>query len=240
MSEYYAVVRSTDHLAHYGVKGMKWGVRKAIAKGDTRALDRHFRRAVRKLAKLQDKGLNSKKYAAKAAGYGAAAAGVGTLAVAFPKKKSSSTAISNASRSINNQKLYSSLRNAEQFPGIKRKVSSAIAERKLLGKKGPLNNMMNTVRNSGGNNINDINSAYNKSMSDVRARNRSTNHKIAAGVLAAGLGGLAARNAYVASHGAKYRKQAVDFKNAMDDAFYGTKYHGQYIKAPKTSKKKRR
>lgn len=28
MSEYYAVIRSTDYLAHYGVKGMKWGVRK--------------------------------------------------------------------------------------------------------------------------------------------------------------------------------------------------------------------
>ena len=28
MSEYYAVIRSTDHLAHYGVKGMKWGVKK--------------------------------------------------------------------------------------------------------------------------------------------------------------------------------------------------------------------
>lgn len=28
MSEYYAVIRSTDHLAHYGIKGMRWGVRK--------------------------------------------------------------------------------------------------------------------------------------------------------------------------------------------------------------------
>lgn len=28
MSEYYAVVRSTNELAHYGVAGMKWGVRR--------------------------------------------------------------------------------------------------------------------------------------------------------------------------------------------------------------------
>lgn len=28
MSEYYAVQRSGNHLSHYGVKGMRWGVRK--------------------------------------------------------------------------------------------------------------------------------------------------------------------------------------------------------------------
>ena len=81
MSEYYAVVRSTDHLAHYGVKGMKWGVRKAIARGNQKALDRHFRKAAKKLAKLQDIGLNPGKYAAKSAAYGVAAAGTGTIAV---------------------------------------------------------------------------------------------------------------------------------------------------------------
>ena len=80
-NEYYAVIRSTDHLEHYGVKGMKWGVRKAIATGNSKALDRHFRKAAKKLAKLTDLGLNSKKYAAKAAAYGAAAAGTGTIAV---------------------------------------------------------------------------------------------------------------------------------------------------------------
>ncbi len=30
MAQYYAVERSSEYLAHYGVRGMKWGVRKAI------------------------------------------------------------------------------------------------------------------------------------------------------------------------------------------------------------------
>lgn len=81
MSEYYAVQRSGDHLTHYGVKGMKWGVRRALAYGNDKALDRHFRKAAKKLSTLQDIGLNSKKYAVKSAAYGAAAAGTGTLAV---------------------------------------------------------------------------------------------------------------------------------------------------------------
>lgn len=53
MSEYYAVIRSTDHLAHYGVKGMKWGVRKAIKNENAKALARHYKKANNKLAKLK-------------------------------------------------------------------------------------------------------------------------------------------------------------------------------------------
>ena len=30
MAQYYAVERSSEYLAHYGIRGMKWGVRKAI------------------------------------------------------------------------------------------------------------------------------------------------------------------------------------------------------------------
>ena len=52
MSEYYAVQRSGESLAHYGVKGMQWGVRKAIATGNERALDKHYKKAQKKLAKL--------------------------------------------------------------------------------------------------------------------------------------------------------------------------------------------
>lgn len=55
MSEYYAVIRSDSELAHYGVKGMKWGVRKALAaKGNRgeRKLARQYKKAARKLARL--------------------------------------------------------------------------------------------------------------------------------------------------------------------------------------------
>lgn len=53
MGIYYGVERSGEYLAHYGVKGMRWGVRKAIDAKDTKALERHYDKAVRKLAKLQ-------------------------------------------------------------------------------------------------------------------------------------------------------------------------------------------
>ena len=52
MAKYYGVVRSEEYLAHYGVKGMRWGVRKAIEKGNSRSLARHYKRASKKLAKL--------------------------------------------------------------------------------------------------------------------------------------------------------------------------------------------
>ena len=55
---YYAVERSTDHLTHYGVKGMHWGVRKAIERGGekgARALSRQYAKAQKKLAKLNAK-----------------------------------------------------------------------------------------------------------------------------------------------------------------------------------------
>lgn len=82
MSEYYAVQRSDDFLAHYGVKGMKWGVKKAIQKGSDRALRRQYKKAAKKLAKLEKRGANGKKYAKRAAAYGLGAAAAGGLAVA--------------------------------------------------------------------------------------------------------------------------------------------------------------
>lgn len=52
MAEYYAVQRSPEYLMHYGVKGMRWGVRRAINRGDQKALEKHYKKAARKLLKL--------------------------------------------------------------------------------------------------------------------------------------------------------------------------------------------
>lgn len=59
-NEYYGVASTPmdDFLAHYGVQGMKWGVTKAKNKGLTggtnRALDRQYKKAMKKLNKLND------------------------------------------------------------------------------------------------------------------------------------------------------------------------------------------
>ena len=64
MSEYYAVVRSGDHLKHYGVLGMKWGVRKKrpvsnetlFVSGSSKTQDKaspYYRRKLPKYVKKQ-------------------------------------------------------------------------------------------------------------------------------------------------------------------------------------------
>ena len=55
MPQYYGVARSSEYLAHYGVKGMKWGVRKAIERNDSKMLDRQYKKASKKLKKLSFK-----------------------------------------------------------------------------------------------------------------------------------------------------------------------------------------
>ena len=64
-------------------------------------------------------------------------------------------------------------------------------------------------------------------------------YRLGAGVTAVGLAAKGAQNAYRASHGAKYRAKASQFKNEMDNAFKGTKYEGLYIAPPRRKKKRR-
>ena len=88
MSEYYGSPQaSSDFIAHYGVKGMKWGVRKSIMKGNERRLARHYKKAAKKLAKLdwkadpkaQEKHANIQNKVAKI-GLSVGLAGLGTTA----------------------------------------------------------------------------------------------------------------------------------------------------------------
>ena len=78
----YAIERSDEYLAHYGIRGMKWGVRKAIASGNSARLGRQYAKAQKKLAKLEKQAGKSKKYARRAALMGAGAAAAGGLAAA--------------------------------------------------------------------------------------------------------------------------------------------------------------
>jgi len=54
-NEYYgaATTPTSDFLAHYGIKGMHWGVRKAIERGNEKALDRQYKKASAKLKQLK-------------------------------------------------------------------------------------------------------------------------------------------------------------------------------------------
>ena len=89
MNEYYGITTPTDDfLAHYGIKGMKWGVRKARFKGNDVALERHYNKAMKKLQKYKDKmDVSKQKEAAayhrgKANRSAAVTAGLGSIGAA--------------------------------------------------------------------------------------------------------------------------------------------------------------
>lgn len=96
MAEYYAVERSPEYLMHYGVKGMRWGVRKARQLGlgtarGAKKLAKQYAKAQKKFNKLSQKAdtsvqkANEQQYIKKAKGFstvgkvgaGLAAAGLG-------------------------------------------------------------------------------------------------------------------------------------------------------------------
>ena len=244
-NEYYgssSVGSNKDFFAHYGVKGIKWGVRNAIALGNQKRLDRHFAKAVKKLNKLQDKALHSGKYAAKAAGYGAAAAGAGALAIGgtgLVKKGMNVTgkAMETAGRKMLDSHKHGTLGTILTRTGHSvNKAGDAVGTWGNLKSKPVYKKIAKTVtdRVTGKTKTVFVYSQVGKRMSN------DTKFRIGAGAAALGLGALAAKNAYTASNSRKYYDKASRFKTAMDDAFSGTKYSGQYVVPLKERKKRRK
>lgn len=75
MAQYYAIERSSEYLEHYGVRGMKWGVRRALSKkGDkrARALHKQYNKAhdylvrLNKKANIGEQKVQQQKYAKRA------------------------------------------------------------------------------------------------------------------------------------------------------------------------------
>ena len=66
MNQYYAVIRSDDYLAHYGIKGMRWHVRKALKKGNDRKYNKYRKKAMKHLMRYEKQASNGSKYARRA------------------------------------------------------------------------------------------------------------------------------------------------------------------------------
>lgn len=82
MSNYYGVVRTDEYLAHYGIKGMRWGVQKAVKKGSIRAYNRQYKKAMKHLNRLEKYANSGAKYTRKAITKGlGTAATIGTVAM---------------------------------------------------------------------------------------------------------------------------------------------------------------
>lgn len=79
MAEYYAVERSDEYLTHYGIRGMRWGVRKALKRGNSRVYKRQYKKAAKRLARLDKQANNGGEYAKKALIKGAKAAVTGGM-----------------------------------------------------------------------------------------------------------------------------------------------------------------
>lgn len=213
MSEYYGITYSDTELSHYGVRGMRWGVRKAIKNKDNRALSKHYKKAQKKLEKLyRQANIDNQYYAMQkhnrrakiGLGIGVAGAGaVGGISLA---------------RYLKNQKLA----NTKNTPVIGSTKQGA-RKKRILG-DGYGVEAHGTGLNTGKVKEKVSNGPNNLLLKDKRL--------IPAAIGAAGLAtaayqkgkALAARRRLTSKGHAKAVTKRDNFEREMREAFYGTPY----------------
>lgn len=234
MSEYYAVIRSTDHLAHYGIKGMKWGVRKAIDSGNQRKLYKQYRKAQKKLEKLNSKAdvdvqrIAASKHKARAiAALGfIGGTGAGMLISNKNKAKAEMQKIKDAYGGS-----YANYGSASQYFSPRRKTIVGEGKGISINGQGLGTGPVGTTSSVAGANV-----AMNGGGVAKKAATGSnpyvTRDKIAKGLMVAGLGtaayqagrSIAAKRRTTAEGHAKAVAKRNEFRNEMNKAFAGTKY----------------
>lgn len=246
-NEYYglATTPTEDYLAHYGIKGMKWGVRKAIQRGNDRALSRQYRKAQKKLAKLERRANNGAKYARRAARLGVGAAAAGGLAALGTSGVSKGMQLAGKGIHIGAAKLGAGSTGNQ----IHKSLNKAAGAVNTWG----AGNSIGTALNRGANSViqatpNNITRAANKALKNsghaglgvqankLKGVSNNTFARIGAGAIGAGLAGAAGYNAYRAATTKRAAAKAAAFRKEMNKQFAGTKY----ANAPRTPQKKRR
>ena len=243
-NEYYgsASTPTEDFLAHYGVKGMKWGVRKAVSSGNDKALGRQYRKASKKLAKLEKRATSGKKYAKRAAalGVGAAAAGglaaVGTRGIWNAMGKAGS-AIKKVNPTVGNA-IQQAGKSVGYWGGKASAVQPVHATRAAWNVMGKAGSAVKKINPAAGEAI----QKAGKSVGEWGAKkapkvSNNTIARVGAAALGAGLAGAAGYNAYRAATTKRAAKKAQQFRSEMNKAFAGTKYANG---APASTRKKKR
>ena len=265
MENYYAIVRSGDHLAHYGVKGMQWGVRKAIEKGNDKRLDRTYRKAAKKLQKLNEKAdigvqnKNAEKYnkiAKRTAKIGGVGLGIGLAGTGLNRGLFAINTVRKNAASSKLKKLYDEedriRHNAEKQVFKAWHNDPAMRSGKGYYTK-PTDNLVTNISNKYKRDSANLASKRDKIRTDFNreANTRKTvanasqligNIGVAAGLGSMAISGVSKAKAYAAKKRttAEGHAKAVAKRDAwqkeMRNAFKGTKYSG----LPKQTTKKRR
>ena len=242
----YAIERSSDYLAHYGIRGMKWGVRKAIESGNAKRLSRQYAKAQKKLAKLEKRANSGAKYARRAAALGAGAAAAGGLAAlgtngaadvmsrlgnrfygrGKPKKLPGGQVIREGSKNFLNTGA-NSLRAWGNSKSIGNALGGGLANagNRIYGGSTKMVNFKGKLAPvKGGALMPRQANVLNTAGANARKVSNSTYARVGAAALGAGLAAGAGYNAYRAATTKRAARKAAEFRSEMNKAFKGTKY----------------